>query len=104
MFNIDLASDILRQKEIYLGIFLLIINLITYIMMGIDKHRARNNKWRIKEKSFFLLALIGGAIGIILGMTMFRHKTQHKTFYIGIPFLYLFNKIIAIFIYLNFLK
>jgi uncharacterized membrane protein YsdA (DUF1294 family) len=63
--------------------------------MIIDKYKAKKNKWRIKETSFFITAVIGGAAGILLGMTMVRHKTQHKTFYIGIPLIYLLNNLIV---------
>ncbi len=59
--------------------------------MLIDKYKAKKNKWRIKEQNFFITAAIGGAAGVLLGMTMARHKTQHKSFYIGIPILYLLN-------------
>jgi uncharacterized membrane protein YsdA (DUF1294 family) len=53
--------------------------------MGIDKKRAKKKQWRIKESTLFLLAILGGSIGSILGMYTFRHKTKHKKFVIGMP-------------------
>lgn len=64
---------------------LLALNLITFITYGIDKLKARKSHWRIPESTLILLALLGGSIGAWLGMKTWRHKTQHKKFYIGIP-------------------
>ncbi|MBQ2122386.1 MAG: DUF1294 domain-containing protein [Bacteroidaceae bacterium] len=64
---------------------LLALNLITFIIYGIDKHKAKKAKWRIPESTLILLALIGGSIGAWLGIKAWRHKTQHPKFYIGIP-------------------
>lgn len=65
--------------------YLLIINLAGFLLMGVDKRKARKNKWRIPEKTLFLTALLGGSIGSILGMYMFRHKTKHTAFVLGMP-------------------
>ena len=65
--------------------WLLIINLFGFIQMFADKRRAKKDKWRIPEKRLFLVAAIGGSIGSILGMQVFRHKTQHKSFVFGMP-------------------
>ncbi len=81
-------------KELYLLLYLFIINLFAFSIMGIDKYKAKKSKWRIREKTFFIISIIGGALGSLLGMVVFRHKTQHKSFYIGIPLLYLLNQII----------
>ncbi|WP_432406514.1 DUF1294 domain-containing protein [Wukongibacter sp. M2B1] len=90
----DVKMQLLKHKEFYFILYILIINLFGFSIMLIDKYKAKKNKWRIKEQNFFITAAIGGAIGVLLGMTMVRHKTQHKSFYIGIPMLYLLNKII----------
>lgn len=66
-------------------IYLLIINVIAFSLFGIDKFKAGRRLWRIPEKMLFLSAILGGSIGAILGMQIFRHKTKHKTFTIGIP-------------------
>jgi uncharacterized membrane protein YsdA (DUF1294 family) len=53
--------------------------------MGIDKKKAKRQRWRISEKTLFIVAFIGGAIGVKVGMELFRHKTHHKQFVYGIP-------------------
>ena len=65
--------------------YLLIINIIAFILYGIDKWRARNNSWRIPEATLFLVAIIGGSVGAILGMRIWHHKTRHPSFVIGLP-------------------
>lgn len=61
------------------------INLILFIAMGVDKYKAKRGLWRIPEKTLFGLALLGGSIGGILGMRLFRHKTRHNSFKLGFP-------------------
>lgn len=65
--------------------YLIVANIIGIIMMGMDKRKAKKNLWRIPEKTLFITAVIGGSIGIISGMYMFRHKTQKKAFTWGVP-------------------
>lgn len=69
----------------YLIIYLIIINLFGFLLMGIDKKRAIKHQWRIKEKTLFLMAIIGGSVGSIIGMLTFHHKTKHKSFMMGMP-------------------
>lgn len=66
-------------------IYLVIINLIAFLAMYIDKKRAKWGKWRIKESTLFTLVLLGGGIGGIAGMHTFRHKTKKMRFVIGLP-------------------
>lgn len=66
-------------------IYLLIINIIGFAVMGIDKKRAIRGAWRISEASLFLTAFLGGALGCTLGMQRFRHKTKHWYFRYGLP-------------------
>ena len=66
-------------------IYLLIINLVGFLAMGIDKFKAKKNYWRTKEKTLFTIAAIGGSIGSIIGMYVFRHKTKHNSFVFGMP-------------------
>lgn len=77
-------------------IYLILINVITFITFGVDKSRARKNRWRISEATLLILALIGGSIGAELGMYGFHHKTKHPRFFIGIP-LIMILQIILIF-------
>lgn len=69
----------------FLYLYLILINVISFIIMGLDKYRARNHRWRIPERALFLLALAGGSLGSIVGMWLFRHKTRHWYFVIGMP-------------------
>ena len=65
--------------------YLLIVNLIGFAIMGIDKSKAKRGAWRISEATLFTIAIIGGSIGSILGMQCFRHKTKHWYFKYGMP-------------------
>ena len=65
--------------------------------MCIDKRKAVTNKWRIKEKTLFILCLLGGSIGGIIGMYTFRHKTKHLKFKIGFPFIFLVQFILVLY-------
>ena len=65
--------------------YLLLINLLGFIIMGIDKQRAKNRDWRIAESTFFIVAVIGGSLGCTLGMHIFHHKTRHWYFRFGLP-------------------
>lgn len=69
----------------YFVIFVLVMSVITFIVFGVDKWKARNDKWRTPESTLFLLAIFGGSIGALLGMQIWRHKTQHWSFRLGIP-------------------
>ena len=62
-----------------------VMSVIGFALMGIDKNRAINHKWRIKEATLFLIALFGGGIGSTLGMFFFRHKTKHWYFRLFFP-------------------
>ena len=61
-------------------LYLLLLNLITFVVYGVDKHRARCGEWRVPEKTLLALSLFGGALGGIAAMRCFRHKTRHWYF------------------------
>ena len=65
--------------------YLIIINVATFFVYGLDKRKARLNRWRIPESTLLLLAALGGSVGALLGMKLFRHKTKHWKFTIGVP-------------------
>ena len=69
----------------YILAYLLIVNAVAFLLMLIDKIKAKKNRWRIKESTLMLWAAIGGSIGALAGMYTFRHKTLHRKFTIGIP-------------------
>ena len=75
-------------------------NIVTFFLIMLDKKRARQQIWRIRERTIFLCALFFGATGVFIGMYMFRHKTRHWTFVIGIPVLLIINATCGYFIYL----
>ena len=69
----------------YILAYLLIVNAAAFLLMLIDKIKAKKNRWRIRESTLMLSAAIGGSIGALAGMYTFRHKTLHRKFTIGIP-------------------
>ena len=70
-------------KEIV--IYLIVINMLTFCVYGIDKRKAIRKQWRVPERTLLFLAVIGGSIGALAGMQVFRHKTQHLKFKLGVP-------------------
>ena len=88
-----------------LVIYLIGINVLTFLIYGIDKWKARRGKWRIPEDTLIWLAIVGGSVGgsvgAILGMFLFRHKTQHRKFTLGIPAILLVQAALAYFILLR---
>ena len=66
-------------------IYLVVINVVTFFMYGIDKWKARKAKWRIREAALLGLAVLGGSVGAWLGMRVWHHKTLHKKFIYGVP-------------------
>ena len=67
------------------AIYLVGINILTFLIYGADKWKAKRDKWRIPEDTLIWLAIVGGSVGALLGMYLFRHKTKHRKFQIGIP-------------------
>ena len=79
-------------------LYILLISSFTFILMFIDKRKAIKKEFRISESTFIKLSLLGGALGTYLGMYLFRLKTLHKKFYIGIPLIMIFNIICLVYI------
>ena len=88
----------------YFIIYLIIINLIAFLAMYIDKKRAKYGKWRIKEHTLFILAILGGSIGAIVGMYTFRHKTKKMRFVIGFPAILVCEIVLGLMIYNDFIS
>lgn len=78
-------------------IYFVLINLISYIAMGNDKRKARQGKWRTRESTLWLLALIGGAVGSWVAMQTHRHKTKHPSFKYGMPLLAIIDLVILVY-------
>lgn len=83
----------------YIMWYLLAINVVVFLLYGLDKQKARKNRWRIPEKTLLMMAVLGGGIGAYVGMKVFRHKTQKPKFYIGVPVIVLLQVTIVAFIF-----
>ena len=78
--------------------YLLLINAASLLIMLIDKRKAIKNRWRIPEKTMFTVAVLGGSLGVYAGMQLFRHKTKHAKFYIGVPVILAIQIILSVFL------
>lgn len=78
-------------------IYFIAINLFGFFIMWLDKRKARKGKWRIPEKTLFIITALGGGIGTIAGMYTFRHKTQKIAFVIGFPFITILEILLAVY-------
>lgn len=86
----------------YAGLYYFGVNIWLFILMGVDKKRAGEQKWRVPEKRLWMAALLGGALGGVLGMKVFRHKTKHKSFAVGFPFLIAAHVVLTGYLYVRF--
>lgn len=86
----------------YLIIYLIVINAVGFILMLVDKFKAKRNHWRIPEKTLLGVAAIGGSIGSLAGMYLVRHKTNHPRFFIGIPVMLVLQAAMVIWLYSRF--
>lgn len=75
-------------------IIYVVMSVVAFAAFGLDKYKAKTDRWRTKEKTLFLFAILGGGVGAFLGMQVFRHKTQHKQFVIGIPLIMIIQLIL----------
>lgn len=89
-------AALLSSPAGWLAVYLAAINLATFIVYGADKRRARKGKWRVPEKTLFLLPLLGGSVGALAGMRVFHHKTKHWYFVWGIPLILLAQIALAV--------
>ncbi|PFA61835.1 hypothetical protein CN378_21865 [Bacillus sp. AFS015802] len=82
-----------------LYLYAVIINFIGFTVMGRDKKKAKRHEYRISERVLWQIAIVGGSVGAYIGMKIYRHKTRHKQFAIGIPLLVMLHCVL--FIWLN---
>mgnify|MGYP004732687693 FL=1 len=82
-------------------VWLAVINLVTFAIYGIDKAKSKRGAWRVPEKTLFLLPLLGGSLGALLGMRVFHHKTKHWYFVWGIPLILLAQIALAVWLYVK---
>ena len=90
------VGELLTTPAGALAVWLIAINLVTFAVYGADKRRARRGAWRVPEKTLFLLPLLGGSVGALLGMRVFRHKTKHWYFVWGVPAILLAQLALAV--------
>lgn len=90
------------QVKIILG-YVLIMTVIGFWSMYIDKRKARKHEWRVSEKTLFMIAILGGSIGSNLGMFLCRHKTKHWYFVIGMPGISILQIAAAAYVYIKWL-
>lgn len=84
----------------YLYGYLVIINALGLLLMLIDKQKAKKGAWRISERTLLLVAAIGGSLGGLMGMRLFRHKTKHMKFVIGFPVLLVLHIVLLIYLHM----
>ena len=82
--------------------YLLAVNIVTFLLYGIDKYKAKKGKWRISEATLLTMAAIGGSIGAWAGMQLWHHKTMHKKFKYGIPVIIILQVALAVYLLTNF--
>lgn len=92
----------MENLKSYIVIYLTAINIIGFIITGIDKYLAIHKKWRVAERRFLSLAVFGGGLGVYIGCLAFKHKTQHRKFMIGIPAICIAEAVIVLLIMVNF--
>lgn len=78
--------------------YFIVMNIAGLLVMYLDKHKARKHKWRIPEKTLFIVSLLGGSIGTWSGMYIFRHKTKHWYFVVGMPLILILQTGLYVFI------
>ena len=83
--------------RIIVAIYLVIMNLMGFISMGVDKRKAIKHRWRIPEKYLFLFAFLGGSLGGIIGMRVFHHKTKHMKFVVGFSAILIVETVILVY-------
>ncbi len=79
-------------------VYLFLINALGFVLMLADKRKAQKNRWRIPESTLIAAAILGGSLGTIAGMRIARHKTKHPKFYLGLPFIFAVQVIVAVLI------
>ena len=82
--------------------YLLAVNIVTFLLYGIDKYKAKKGKWRISEATLLTMAAIGGSIGAWAGMRLWHHKTMHKKFKYGIPLIIIMQIALVVYLLTNF--
>lgn len=97
----EIIQQIARVPEILIG-YLVIVNMITFFIYGVDKRKAEKHLWRIPEANLIGLAILGGSVGAFFAMKTFRHKTKHAKFFVGVPVIFMIQVIVSLLIIIKF--
>lgn len=92
----------MRILMMLLIVYLVAVNLVAFVLMGVDKYRAKHDQWRISERMLFLFPLVFGSLGGVLGMQVFHHKTRHWYFRYGLPLILVVQLMLAGMLYFRF--
>ena len=87
-----------HTAALFTVIYLLLVNISVFVLCGIDKYKSKRGLWRIREKTFFTLSILGGAVFMLLGMYFFRHKTKHLEFTICVPMILALQTVLVIYL------
>ncbi|HEY8421121.1 MAG TPA: DUF1294 domain-containing protein [Thermoclostridium sp.] len=88
----------MESLQTYITVYLILINITGFLITGLDKYWAIHKKWRMAEKRFMLLAVLGGGLGVYIGCRIFHHKTRHQKFMIGIPAICIIETAVILFL------
>lgn len=91
-------SEWVKKPIFWLVCYLIVMNIAGFVMMGIDKYKAKHERWRIRERTLMLTAAAGGSVGVFCGMRVFRHKTLHNLFRLGVPAIFAVQVALAIYL------
>lgn len=87
-------SNEMDNQNVQMVVYLIAINMVTFLVYGLDKWKARHGQWRIPESTLLALAAIGGSVGAWVGMKVWHHKTLHKKFVIGVPVIFILQMLL----------
>lgn len=90
-----------KKLLVYFIIYIIAINIVTFLVMGLDKWKAKRGSWRIQESALFTFVIFGGGIGGILGMKVFHHKTKKFKFQIGFPLILILEVAFLIYFFIK---
>lgn len=79
------------------AVYLLLVNLFAAVVTLVDKRKSIKGKWRVSEKNLFIIALLGGSVGMYITMRIIRHKTRHNRFMIGLPAIFILQMVLLLY-------
>lgn len=95
----DMTDSVRLPVVRLLLIYVLVVNVVTFLVYGIDKYKSRHGKWRIPESTLLAWAVVGGSVGAWCGMKIWHHKTLHRKFRYGVPVILVLQIVLATYLY-----